>query len=93
MSCNDLAERVHMSTRQLNRIIQKEFGYSLMTYVNKLRSARARDLLVNSDESISRIAAAVGFANEFSFGKFFKRMEGMTPGAFRRSRFNPGQAP
>ena len=38
-------------------------------------------------------AAAVGFANEFSFGKFFKRMEGMTPGAFRRSRFNPGQAP
>ena len=93
MSCNDLAERVHMSTRQLNRIIQKEFGYSLMTYVNKLRSARARDLLVNSDESISRIAATVGFANEFSFGKFFKRMEGMTPGAFRRSRFNPGQAP
>ena len=37
---------------------------------------------------IPDIATAIGFANAFSFSKFFKRMEGMPPGLFRQSRYN-----
>lgn len=87
MTLNELSEALHMSKRQLERLVEKEFDCTVMTYINRRKSDYARDLLVNSDQSIRSIALACGFSDEFSFGRFFKRMEGMPPGILRRSRF------
>ncbi len=86
-SCQDIAENVHLSLRQLNRIIQNEFGVSISDYVDRVRCAYAKNLLLHTDLSNSDIAEKVGYASEFSFSKFFKRVEGMAPSQFRRSRF------
>lgn len=87
LSCQQIADHIHVSVRQLNRVIQSEFGMPVSEYINKLKCEHAKNLLLHSDEPIGKIAADVGFSSEFSFSKFFKRVEGMAPSQFRRSRF------
>lgn len=87
ISCQSIADNVHLSLRQLNRIIASEFGMSVQAYVDKQKCNYAKSLLMHTSLSISDIVMLVGYANEFSFGKFFKRLEGLTPFKFRTSRF------
>lgn len=88
ISCQDMADSMYMSMRQLNRIVQNEFGVSLRIYVERVKCSYAKSRLLDTDQNISAIAAELGYANEFSFSKFFKRTEGMSPATFRRSRLS-----
>ncbi len=87
ISCQEISDNIHLSARQVNRIIQNEFGMSLSAYIDRMKCAHAKELLLYSDMPTSKIAASIGYSNEFSFSKFFKRVEGMPPSQFRRSRF------
>ncbi len=87
VTCQDIANNVHLSSRQLNRVVQNEFGMPVSDYIDRLKCEHAKNLLLHSDMPTSRVATAIGFASEFSFSKFFKRVEGMAPSQFRRSRF------
>ncbi|MFW5841098.1 MAG: helix-turn-helix domain-containing protein [Planctomycetota bacterium] len=40
--------------------------------------------MLYSDESVSQVAAAMGFADIYAFSRFFKRASGLSPTAFRR---------
>lgn len=86
-TCQDVANNVHLSLRQLNRVIHQEFGMPISDYIDKIRCECAKNLLLHTDMPTSKIAHEIGYANEFSFSKFFKRVEGMPPSQFRRSRF------
>ena len=88
ISCQDMADSMYMSVRQLNRIVQNELGISLRVYVERVKCSYAKSLLLDTDRNISAIAVELGYANEFSFSKFFKRTEGMSPATFRRSRLS-----
>ena len=37
---------------------------------------------------LEEIATSIGYANVFSFNKFFRRVEGLPPGLFRRSHYS-----
>lgn len=87
ITCTEIAKNIHLSTRQLNRVVQNEFGMPVSAYIDRLKCEHAKNLLLHSDMPISLIAISTGFASEFSFSKFFKRVEGMAPSQFRRSRF------
>jgi AraC family transcriptional regulator len=54
-------------------------------YVIERRVRRARELLHNSEQSISSIAFAVGFSSQSHLTANFRRMTGLTPARFRRS--------
>lgn len=41
--------------------------------------------LSNSDQRVEEIADNIGYANEFSFSKAFKRWKGLPPGEYRQS--------
>ena len=45
-------------------------------------------MLLHTDMSLEEIAAATGYANVFSFNKFFRRVEGLPPGLFRKSHYS-----
>lgn len=87
VTCQNIADNIHLSVRQLNRIVQNEFGMPVSDYIDKLKCEYAKNSLLHSDVPISYVAAEVGFSSEFSFSKFFKRVEGMAPSQFRRSKF------
>ena len=55
----------------------------LSAYLQGLRIATARDLLRNSNLSISEIAWQVGLQDVSYFSQLFRRHKGMTPQSYR----------
>ena len=53
-------------------------------YCQRLRVARARELLLSARLSIDRVAWEVGYADPGAFRKVFARIVGVAPGEFRR---------
>ncbi len=55
-------------------------------FVSDLRIARARDLLENTDKSVTDIGLAGGFVRPSHFATMFRKRVGMSPSAWRAAR-------
>ncbi|MGI9483901.1 MAG: GlxA family transcriptional regulator [Hyphomicrobiales bacterium] len=80
-----VADRVGLSTRQLNRLFASQLNLSFSRHYRSIRLERARELLVHSTLRLSEIALACGFANASHFSRDFKATFGHTPGEARRA--------
>ena len=60
------------------------YGTTPIKYINNLRMKKAKELLANSDMSISEISELVGFQSIHYFSRNFKEREGCAPLAYRR---------
>ena len=87
MSVKELADRVYMSTTHFSRIFKQQTGLSPYEFILISRMNRAKELLHQSDMSISQIAYASGFNSESNFIHSFSRNTGMTPNKFRKLKF------
>lgn len=87
INLSDLAESAGISVSHMRRIFSEETGNNILYYINSLRINEAKELLQNSHDSISEIAAKVGYFNNQSFNRFFKKYEGVTPSEYRNSRW------
>ena len=54
-------------------------GIGFHEYLTRIRMEEARRLLTATDYPISQIAVTVGYADQSSFTKAFKRVTGITP--------------
>ncbi len=80
-----VAEYSHISYKQLNRLFREELGITVLRYIHEQKNQKAKKLLADEKLSLSQISAAVGFENEYYFNAFFKKINGITPGAYRKS--------
>lgn len=81
----DIARYMHLSTKQVQRIIQGQYGFTVKQLLMQIRLRKAKELLKDPVLSIRDVASMVNFSNEQSFSRFFRNMEGMTPGQYRNS--------
>jgi transcriptional regulator GlxA family with amidase domain len=70
--------------RTLKRRFKAATGYSLIEYLQHLRIEDAKRMLESDDRVAEDIGAAVGYSDASFFRRLFKRMVGVTPGAYRR---------
>ncbi len=84
-----IAERFRISPSYLSRIFKADMGIGLVDYIHRLRIDRTKTALVNTDDTIDKIAASVGFSNRWVFMRVFKQLEGTTPGAYRSAQGIP----
>jgi transcriptional regulator GlxA family with amidase domain len=89
LSVEALAERSHLSRRQLSRRFRDAFGLAPAQYVEQLRIDEARQRLSESRVAIDRVAAAVGFRSVDVFRRAFERQVGIAPAQYR-ARFRAG---
>ena len=84
-----LAERAHMSVGRFQHIFKEVAGVSPAEYTEKMRIARAKELLTGGSCDISEIAFKCGFSEHSYFSKRFKKYTGVTPRQTRiiRTRF------
>lgn len=87
LTVEDFAAQSNMSSKQLNRIMLENYNMSVADFFKKERIEKAKELLTRTELSMGQIAHKVGLSDEFSFGKLFKRLEGMTPARYRSSYF------
>ncbi len=78
-----LARSANLSVRQVQRLFRKHVGQSPSRYYLQLRLARAQQLLMATDLTVSEIALACGFTSFSYFTKQFRKQFGANPSAAR----------
>jgi AraC family transcriptional regulator len=85
LSLRELAGMVEMNVFHLLRMFKVSFGVPPHRYVLERRMRRAKELLRDSELSISEVAFRCGYAEQSSFARAFRRMTGTYPRSYRRS--------
>jgi two-component system response regulator YesN len=81
-----LASTLGVSPSHLSRLCKKALGMRLTDYLNRLRIEEAKYLLDHSNDSLTAIAAAVGFYDASHFSNVFRKWEATTPRDYRQKR-------
>jgi len=86
LSREEIAARVGLSRRQLERLFRRYLNTSPARYYLRLRLERARLLLTQSTMPVTEIAFACGFTSASHFSKCYRDMFARTPRDERRAR-------
>jgi AraC-like DNA-binding protein len=84
-----IAEHAGISYSHLRKIFKEETGENIVNYINNLRINESKRLLCMPNMTIKEIALILGYNNDQSFVRFFKKYEGIAPGEFRISNKIP----
>jgi transcriptional regulator GlxA family with amidase domain len=84
----DVAEAVHVSTRQLERLFRKHLNSTPRKYYFRLRIQRARTLLRQTSMSVLDVAVACGFNSASHFSACYRDFFGHSPRQERASRID-----
>jgi LacI family transcriptional regulator len=80
---NDVLEKVHMSRAALEKRFRKHLNRSPKQEIRRIRLERIKELLVETDLTLERIAELSGFEHPEYMSVLFKREIGQTPGRYR----------
>ena len=75
--------RLAVSSKYLNDIVKEKTGITANEYIDRQTIIECKALLSSTDMSILKISLMMHFPSYSVFGKFFKRMTGMTPTEYR----------
>jgi AraC-like DNA-binding protein len=87
-SLESVARELGMSERSVQRHL-RELGYSYNALADEVREATARLYLEQPDIALAEIAYLLGFADQSTFNRAFKRWTGSTP---RQARVHAARA-
>jgi transcriptional regulator GlxA family with amidase domain len=79
----DLAKVAQFSLGRFSRTFKASFGCTPRQYINRLRVARAQNLMIMSSDPIGLIALESGFADQSHFSNCFRKIVGEPPAAWR----------
>lgn len=83
----DLARHVNLNRNYLSGLFAKETGIPVSGYIMRRRIDTARNMLRYSVYSSAQIGEILAFSSQSHFIRCFKKLEGMTPGEYRRMQF------
>lgn len=83
-----LANAVGIHPVHLSREFSKYFGCNMGQYIRTLKVQKALSLLSNTQQSLTEIAFACGFADQSHFIRCFKAVNGLKPLQFRSMILN-----
>ncbi|ADG68623.1 helix-turn-helix- domain containing protein AraC type [Planctopirus limnophila DSM 3776] len=86
---NDVLKIVPLSRRVLEQRFERRLGRTPHAEILRLKLERARQLMVETDLSLSTIAHRSGFAHDEYFSVAFKRAMGVAPSVWRREQTEP----
>lgn len=78
-----LAAVACMSARNLARLFAEHAGCSPLDYVQRLRVALAREMVMNSDLALERVAERSGFSSAHHLRRVWRRWERVPPAEYR----------
>ena len=79
------AGRLCISKQYLSLIVKEKTRVTIGTIISAMRAETAARLLRDPEMTIQQIAEELSFADQSSFGKFFKKHAGMSPLKYRQT--------
>jgi len=81
----DYADLLSVTANHLNRTVKEVTGKTASESISEMLVQEAKAVLKYTDASIAEIAWKLNFSEPASFNRFFKKMTGDTPMAFRKN--------
>lgn len=85
ISLDELSKLFYIDKYYLTRRFKQYYGTTVNTYLQQLKITHAKHLLRFSELSVEQIASECGVDDPNYFARLFKKIEGISPGEFRRS--------
>lgn len=85
VTLEDLARRINMSARTLDRHLKKE-NLQFRDLSQQVRFEKACELLSAPGATVAQVAASLGFSDAANFSRAFRRTVGISPGQFQQDR-------
>ncbi len=85
LSLTHLCDRFGLNGKYLSRLFKEAFGVKLVDFMVHVRIEESKRLLTQTSLSLQQIANAVGYIHDISYIRAFKKIEGVTPGDYRKS--------
>jgi AraC family transcriptional regulator len=83
LTLDELGEEAGVHPVHLSRVFRKCVGEGIGEYVHRLRIQAACGRISVPGSTLAEVAAEAGFADQSHFTRAFRRVTGMSPGAFR----------
>lgn len=84
LSLESVAEHFFLNKQYLARLFKKQYGVTLVTYLQQVRITHAKRMLRFTDKTIEEIAWECGVGELNYFSRVFKKLEGVSPREFRK---------
>lgn len=84
ITSSELAEALGFHRSYFCRLFRKSFGESFQNYLCAYRIQQSKQLLRQTELSVSQIASVSGFASFSYYSKKFKEHNGITPSQYRK---------
>lgn len=84
ISVASLSEIYGSSEAHFRRTFQQIYKLSPQKYISELRLSKAKELLLDTDIPINKVAEKCGFASTYYFDRVFKSANGITPMQYRK---------
>lgn len=81
---NELAAYIGIDRSYLTSIFKNATHYSPQEYLMNYRMEKAKNMLKNENIKISQVAQAVGYFDQLSFSKMFRKLVGVSPSEYRK---------
>ena len=79
ITLDEVAAAAYMSSNYFSSYFRKVTGISFSEYVTRIRISHARELLRDTDKSVTEIAMECGFHNISNFYRLYKKQVGKSP--------------
>jgi AraC family transcriptional regulator len=83
---SELAQLTKLSQSQFGRAFKASTGFAPHQWQLNARIARAQQLLLDGDLSLSEIALSTGFSEHSHFSRVFRKVVGASPGFWQRDK-------
>ena len=77
------ADKLCLSTNYFSDLVKKETGMSAIKHIQQKILDIAKERILDTSKSLSRISDEMGFQYPQHFTRWFKKMEGCTPNEYR----------
>ncbi len=78
------ADKLCITPKYLSVVILEQTGKSALKVINEYTVTECKALLLSTDMTIQQISDKLNFPSQSVFGKFFKRMTGLSPRDYRK---------
>ena len=84
VTLEEIAKIADVHPVHLSRVFREKFDCTIGEYVRRLRVEYASKQITSTENSLSEIAHAAGFADQSHLNKIFKTVFGLTPAEYRK---------
>ncbi len=86
ITVNDVTGIIGIGQPYLYKIFKEKIGISPKEYIDFTKLNRAKELLKNTNLTVSEISNSLDFTDQFTFSKFFSKKTALSPTEYRKAK-------